>query len=83
MLLISLEGEIFYECLGGDQYRITLKVYRDCLNGEAPFDNPATISVYNSAGGHVTDLFAPFFGIGRVRGCNNKPLSSGTAQRVR
>ena len=23
-------GEIFYECLGGDQYLITLKVYRDC-----------------------------------------------------
>jgi len=55
-------GEIFYECLGGDEYLITLKVYRDCLNGEAPFDNPATISVYNSSGGHVTDLFASFSG---------------------
>lgn len=23
-------GEIYYECLGGNQYRVTMKVYRDC-----------------------------------------------------
>ncbi len=53
-------GEIYYECLGGDQYLITLKVYRDCLNSTTDFDVQATISVFNSFGGHVTDLFVPY-----------------------
>lgn len=55
-------GEIFYECLGGNEYLITLKIYRDCLNGQAPFDDPATISIYDNSGVHVTDLFANFNG---------------------
>lgn len=45
-------GEIQYECLGFNAatqvgtYRIILHVYRDCFNGQAPFDNPASITVY-------------------------------------
>ena len=40
-------GELYYDCLGGNQYRITLKVYRDCgPNSQAPFDNPANVSVF-------------------------------------
>ena len=34
-------GELYYQCLGNDQYRITLNVYRDCYNGVPPFDDPA------------------------------------------
>jgi gliding motility-associated-like protein len=49
-------GEIYYECIGNNNYLITLKVYRDCLNGEAPYDDPATISVYNSSGAWLMDL---------------------------
>lgn len=30
-------GELFYDFLGNNNYRITLKLYRDCLNGQAPF----------------------------------------------
>jgi gliding motility-associated-like protein len=30
-------GEMYYDYLGNNQYRITLKLYRDCLNGQAPF----------------------------------------------
>jgi len=39
-------GEIGYECLGNDQYRITLTVYRDCYNGQVFFDNPASIGFF-------------------------------------
>lgn len=40
-------GELYYDCLGGNQYKITLKIYRDCgPNSQAPFDNPANISVF-------------------------------------
>jgi len=51
-------GEIYYECLGNDEYLITLKVYRDCFSAGAPFDSPASIAVYDSNGGLVTALNA-------------------------
>ncbi len=31
-------GEMYYDYLGNNDYRVTLKVYRDCFNGQAPFD---------------------------------------------
>lgn len=40
-------GEVTYECLGDNQYRIRLDVYRDCYNGQPPFDNPASIGIYD------------------------------------
>lgn len=43
-------GEIFYECLGNNQYRVTLRVYRDCFGGQAPFDNPAYVTAFNANG---------------------------------
>ncbi|WMX13750.1 PKD domain-containing protein [Aureispira sp. CCB-E] len=45
-------GDISYECLGPSpttgimQYRITMHVYRDRINGRAPFDNPAYVGIY-------------------------------------
>jgi gliding motility-associated-like protein len=45
-------GDISYECLGPSsttgvmQYRITMHVYRDRVNGQAAFDNPAAIGIY-------------------------------------
>ncbi len=46
-------GDMYYECLGNDNYRITLKIYRDC-NASGPnvagFDNPAYIAIYDASG---------------------------------
>jgi hypothetical protein len=45
-------GEIQYECLGFNAatqvgtYRIILHVYRDCFNGQAPFDQQAAITIF-------------------------------------
>ncbi len=44
-------GEISYEYLstntgGTIMYRVTLKLYRDCLSGGAPLDDRATITIY-------------------------------------
>ncbi|MBI2968426.1 MAG: PKD domain-containing protein [Bacteroidetes bacterium] len=39
-------GEIKYRCLGGNNYEITLELYRDCFYGLVQLPNPATISVY-------------------------------------
>lgn len=55
-------GEIYYDCLGNGQFRITLKLYRDCFLGQAPYDNPATVSVYNSSGTLVQNIFMQFPG---------------------
>ncbi|HLG02632.1 MAG TPA: PKD domain-containing protein [Bacteroidia bacterium] len=44
-------GEIYYDCLGNDDYQITLKVYRDCINGVALFDNPAAIGLFDAVTG--------------------------------
>lgn len=45
-------GDFHYECLGNNQYRITLKVYKDC-NAFGPtvadFDEPAIIAVYEGS----------------------------------
>jgi len=43
-------GELTYQCLGSDNYLITLKIYRDCFNGIPPLDDPAYVFVYNSSG---------------------------------
>jgi gliding motility-associated-like protein len=43
-------GEIYYTCVGGNNYKITLKLYRDCFNGQAPFDSPAYIGIYDASG---------------------------------
>lgn len=44
-------GEIYYDCLGNNDYQITLKVYRDCINGIPPFDDPASIGVFDGVTG--------------------------------
>src|SRR4030095_10238138 len=43
-------GEMSYICLGSDNYEITLKLYRDCYNGQAPYDNPTNIFVFDATG---------------------------------
>jgi gliding motility-associated-like protein len=49
-------GEIYYDYLGGNNYKITLKVYRDCFNGVPPFDNPGFVFVYDAFGNLTTTL---------------------------
>jgi PKD repeat protein len=42
-------GVIHYECLGGDQYEITLYVYRDCNPGNSQYDNNPVIGIYENS----------------------------------
>lgn len=39
-------GVLTYECLGGGNYRFTMKMYRDCAGGGANFDFNAPFSIY-------------------------------------
>ena len=50
-------GEIFYECLGNNNYQFTLKIYRDC-SASTGFDQAAAVTVFNSSGIELTtELF--------------------------
>lgn len=52
-------GEIFYDCLGANNYRITVKVYRDCGPANTlgtPFDASLPLTIYDAAG----NLFGVF-----------------------
>jgi gliding motility-associated-like protein len=55
-------GEIYYECQGNNTYLITLKIYRDCYNGVAPYDNPASIGIYDVNNNLVQNLMLTFPG---------------------
>ena len=71
-------GEIYYDNLGGNNYKITLKVYRDCINGVPPFDNPAIITVFDVNGNYVTNLsLSPIYTI-TVPPTNNSPCAPST-----
>lgn len=48
-------GEMNYRWLGGNQYEVKLAVYRDCYNGQAPFDNPAAITVFDDNGNVIAN----------------------------
>lgn len=41
-------GELNYRYLGNNVYRISLTVYRDCYNGVPPFDDPASVGIFNA-----------------------------------
>lgn len=47
-------GSLTYTCLGNDKYRITLNMRRDCINGVALFDAPASIGIFDSTGNLLT-----------------------------
>ena len=64
-------GEIGYRCLGGNQYEITLRVFRDCFNANptAFFDDPGIIGVYASNGLRLSNI--------SLRPIGNDTLSEG------
>jgi len=49
-------GEVYYNYLGNNQYKIFLDVFRDCYNGIPPLDNPAFVTIYNSSNSVVMTL---------------------------
>src|SRR5687768_3681284 len=66
-------GELYYDCLGGNTYRITLKVYRDCYLGQAPYDDPAKITVWSGVGAYMQVIEVPFPGSTNVPFISSNP----------
>lgn len=48
-------AQLYYECLNPttNQYQLTLKFYRDCLNGQANFDDPITLFIFQATSGSL------------------------------
>lgn len=59
-------GELSYQHISGNIYQLKLKVFRDCYNGNSPFDNPTTITIFNSAGTLVTTVPINFPGATQI-----------------
>ncbi len=68
-------GEIYYDYLGGNNYKISMKVYRDAINGVPPFDNPAIITIFDVNGNIVTTLSVALLTNITVPPSNNSPCA--------
>ncbi len=55
-------GDMFYDCLGGNQYRITVSLYRDCLSDGAAFDPILPVTVFNGSNAQIDRFTIPFPG---------------------
>ncbi|MEN9699952.1 MAG: hypothetical protein RLZZ301_1150, partial [Bacteroidota bacterium] len=53
-------GEIYYDSLGNNNYKITIEIYRDC-NSATGFDNPLNYTIFNADGSvFMVRYIAPF-----------------------
>ncbi|OIQ36616.1 MAG: hypothetical protein BM555_02325 [Crocinitomix sp. MedPE-SWsnd] len=55
-------GEIYYDQLGVSQYRVTVKLYRDCLSDGAEYDANLPITVFDGSGNQIDNFTIPFPG---------------------
>ncbi|HLU86633.1 MAG TPA: hypothetical protein VKZ44_02685, partial [Taishania sp.] len=39
-------GDIYYDYLGSNQYKIYISVFRDCLSNGADFDSPLPLGIF-------------------------------------
>lgn len=50
-------GSLTYRCLGNDTFELVLTLYTDCLFGQADYDDPAWVGVFNDHGFIVDTIF--------------------------
>jgi len=66
-------GELNYTYIGNDQYEIRLTLYRDCFNGIPPFDNPASVGIFDQFNNFVSELQIIFPGSDTIPPTINSP----------
>lgn len=70
-------GELYYTFLGSDNYRITLKLYRDCLNGQPNFgglgEGEAILNVAGYEGEFVSQFILGVPVVSKVPASTNNP----------
>ncbi len=76
-------GEIYYDHLGGNQYRVVMTLYRDCgpdNNNNTGFDNSVQIGFFNSAGVMVNSTSIMYTGETQVPVELNNPCLTAPPQ---
>ena len=68
-------GEIYYDNLGGNNYKIHLKIYRDCSAGGPPLDDPAVIDVFDVNNKLVKSLDVLLYANSEVPTSYNSPCA--------
>lgn len=68
-------GELNYKHLGGFNYELRLTVYRDCYTGVPPFDNPASVGIFNMNHVLLQELLLPFVELDTLPGTINDPCT--------
>lgn len=68
-------GEMNYKYLGANKYEIRLTVYRDCYVGVPPFDNPATVGIWDSNNNPVQVLQMTFRGLDTLQPSISDPCT--------
>lgn len=66
-------GELNYRYLGNDRYEIRLTVYRDCYNGIPPFDNPASLGIFDAFNNFYEEVLLVFRGSDTIPPTINSP----------
>lgn len=67
-------GDIYYNYLGNNQYRIFISVFRDCLSNGADFDSPLPLGIFlNSTNAMVQSHNVPYAGKNNVPVTFNNP----------
>ncbi len=55
-------GDIYYDYVGGNNYKFYITLYRDCNSTGAQYDNPLNLAVYNKDNFLIQNVAVPFPG---------------------
>lgn len=55
-------GDMYYDYLGSNNYRVTIVIYRDCASSGAAYDNPLSLGIFNSSNQLIREVQVPFPG---------------------
>lgn len=55
-------GEMYYDCLGNNQFKITVKIYRDCNSSGAAFDSSIPVTVFDANNQQIQNISINFPG---------------------
>jgi gliding motility-associated-like protein len=67
-------GEMYYDYLGNNQYRIFINVFRDCLSSGADFDSPLPLGIFRASNNtSVQNIDVPYTGKTNVPVTFNNP----------
>lgn len=72
-------GEVYYDYLGNNQYRITIEVYRDC-NSLMEYDSPLKYTIFNGNGTVLSEYTIPQFIITTTPVVYSNPCNPGAGE---